>query len=89
MNTKDALRMAVVAIDGIDLIQRLTKFGGAGATSALASISNVAGLLQAGAEGKLTSAEVASELLEMRDRLADNDSAADAELMAKFDNTDG
>lgn len=84
-HTKEALKMAAIAIDGLEMIQGLTRFGGPGATAALATISNIVGTLQHGLDGKTTPDAVASELDALRAQLLNNDDAADAELREKFD----
>ncbi len=85
MNTRDALRMAQLAIDSLGMIQGLTRHSGGGATAALASISHIVGTLQSGLDGKATPAEIATQLLELRERISDNDAAANAAVDAKFD----
>lgn len=89
MNAKDALKIAEIAIDHLDVIQDLTKFAGAGASAALASISHIVGILKAGVDGKVAAADVARELAELRTRLAANDTAADTALDKKFRGGDG
>lgn len=87
-HTKDALKMASLAIDSLETIQRLTQFGGGGATAALASISHLVGILQHGLEGKATPLDVYREIGALRARIGDNDAAADAALAAKFDTSE-
>lgn len=84
-HVKSAFRIAELALDSLETIQRLTHFGGEGATAALASISNIVGVLQDGIAGKSSPADVERELAELKTHLADNDSAADAALRQKFD----
>lgn len=82
--TKDALKMAGLAIDGLELIQSLTGVGGDKAAAALRSIDKVVASLRDGLDGKTTPDVVAHELDALRASLLNNDDAADAALRDKF-----
>ena len=82
--TKKALRMAEVAIDGLEVIQGMTKVGGDKAADALRAIGAVIDVLQEGFDGKATSDDVANQLDVLRAELLNNDAAADAALKARF-----
>lgn len=87
MTTRDALKMAAVAIDGLELIQRLTKVGGDKAGAALATIDSLVASLQAGLDGKLSPQAVLARIDLLRDSIRANDAAADAAAAAKFGGT--
>lgn len=84
MTTKDALRMAGLAIDGLEIIQGMTKIGGDRAAAALKAIDKVVTSLRDGLDGVASPQAVANELDALRNSLAENDAAADAALREKF-----
>ena len=85
MNIKDALRMAALGVDGLQLIQNLTSVGGDKAEAALKAIDAIVQSLQDGFDGTTTPDVVATELDVLRTRLAQNDEAALARLRERFD----
>lgn len=84
MNTKDALKMAAVAIDGLEVIQSMTRIGGDRAADALAAIDRVVASLRDGLGGKASAQAVANEIDALFNGLAANDAAADAALAERF-----
>lgn len=82
--TKKALRMAELAIDGLEVIQGLTKLGGEKAEHALQAIGKIVDTLQSGFDGKATATDVGEMLDLLRAELLNNDAAADAALKARF-----
>lgn len=82
--TKDALKMAELAIDGLELIQGLTRIGGDKAAAALRAIDKVVSTLHDGMDGKTTPDIVAHELDALRADLLNNDADADAALRERF-----
>lgn len=85
MTTKDALRMAGLAIDGLEIIQGMTKIGGDRAAAALKAIDKVVNSLRDGLDGVASPQAVANELDALRNSLAENDASADTALREKFD----
>lgn len=83
--TKEALKMAAVAIDGLELIQGMTGVGGDRAAAALRAIDKVVATLRDGIDGKTSPEIVARDLDALRAQLLDNDAEADAALKARFD----
>lgn len=84
MNTKDALKMIGVALDGLDVIQGITRVGGLEASKALATIGKVVSTLQEGMSGRASAQAVSAEIDELFASLASNDAAADEALREKF-----
>ncbi len=84
VTTKQALKMAGVAIDGLAVIQGLSKVGGDKAAAALSAIGTVVETLQDGLAGKATPEVVAGDIAALVKRISDNDAAADAALAARF-----
>lgn len=84
MTTKSALRMAAVAIDGLEIIQGMTKVGGPRAAAALQAIDKVVSALKDGLDGVASPQAVANEIEALKTLLAENDTAADAALREKF-----
>lgn len=82
--TKDALKMAALAIDGLEVIQGLTKIGGDKAAKALEAIDKVVATLRDGLDGHTSPEIVGHELDALRAELLNNDAAADAALRDKF-----
>lgn len=82
---KDALKMAGLAVDGLELIQGLTGVGGLPAAKALQAIDKVVKTLRDGMEGKTSPEIVARDLDSLRAELLNNDAAADAALREKFE----
>lgn len=84
MNARDVLKMADVALDGIELIQQLTKVGGEKAAASLAAVGSVVTALIAGFDGKLSPQSVLAHIEVLHDGLRGNDAAADAAVAKKF-----
>lgn len=82
--TKTALKMAEVAIDGLEVIQAMTKIGGDKAAAALQAIDKVVSTLRDGLDGVASPQTVVLELDALRAQLLSNDAAADAALRARF-----
>lgn len=81
---KDVLKVAAMAIDGLDVIQGLTGFGGAKADAALDAIAKVVQALKDGFAGNTTPDIVASELAVLKHALSANDEEADRRVDARF-----
>lgn len=84
MNAKDVLKMIGVAIDGLDVIQGITRIGGMDASKALTTIGKVVSTLQEGLTGRASAQAVSAEIDELFTALASNDTAADEALRDKF-----
>jgi hypothetical protein len=82
--TKEALRMAGLAVDAIGMIQGYTKLGGDKAAAALKAIGAIVSAVQGGLDGKAAPDEVARDLQALYSGLEDNDAAADSALDRKF-----
>lgn len=82
--TKDALRMAGLAIDGLEIIQGMTKIGGDRAAAALRAIDKVVASLRDGLDGIASPQAVANEIEALRNSLTANDAGVDAALRDKF-----
>ena len=84
MNTKAALQMASLAIDGLEVIQGITRIGGDTAANALAAIDKIVATLKDGLAGKASPQAVALEIDQLFAAIAGNDAAADSALRDKF-----
>lgn len=84
MNTKTALQMAGLAIDGLQVIQSMSRVGGDKAAAALAAIDKVVATLRDGLDGKASPQAVTGEIDALFAALVGNDEAADAALKARF-----
>lgn len=84
MNAKDALKMLGVVVDGVQVIQGMTKVGGDRAEAALAAIDKIVSTLRQGIDGVATPQAVAIEIEALRASLVENDAAADVALREKF-----
>lgn len=84
MTTKAALQMFGVVIDGLDVIQGITRVGGMDATKALATIGKVVSTLQEGMNGRASAQAVSAEIDQLFVDLAQNDASADEALKEKF-----
>lgn len=84
MNAKQALAMAGLAIDGLEVIQAMTRLGGDKAQAALQSIDKVIATLKEGMDGKAPQQAVSGEIDALFIALAGNDEAADQALLARF-----
>lgn len=82
--TKEALRMAGLAIDALELIQGYTKLGGSKAAVALKTIDAIVTTVRDGLDGKATPDEVAHDLQVLYVGLEANDATADTALDRKF-----
>lgn len=85
---KDVFRMASIMIDGLEVIQGLTKIGGTRAAEALQAIDKIVLALHDGLDGKTTPDIVESEVKALRQAFATKDAAAEARLRSRFDNSD-
>lgn len=84
MKAKDALQAVVIAIDGLQVIQGMTRLGGDKAAAALAAIDKVVASLKDGLDGKASPQAVSGEIDQLFAELVGNDQAADAALKARF-----
>jgi hypothetical protein len=84
MNAKTALQMAGLAIDGLEVLQAMTKVGGDKAEAALQAIDKVIATLKEGMDGKASPQAVSGEIDALFLALAGNDEAADQALRTKF-----
>lgn len=85
---KDALRMAAIAIDGLEVIQSLTQVGGPSATAALAAIDKIVSALRDGFDGKTAPEIVAHEIKALHATLAADDAEADEIIRKRLDTAD-
>lgn len=82
--TKDALRIAGIAIDALQMIQGLTKVGGDKAAAALEAIDKVVTSVNDGVAGNTSPELVERDLDALRAELLNNDAAIDARLRERF-----
>jgi hypothetical protein len=68
----------------VGVVQAATNLGGPMAATAIKVLEAAVKAIGAGAEGKLTNAQVMAELAKLKSMLASNDAAADAALRARF-----
>lgn len=83
MNAREGLTMAGVALDAVELIDKLVHAGG----PAEAIVEGLKGLLVSlrdGVAGKTSPQVVMSHLDSLQHKLAEQDAAADAELAGRF-----
>jgi len=86
---QDALKFADVFFDNLDGMQALTQFGSEGASAALATLSNVIGILQNARDGKIAPVDADAEIKTLLGGRAENRAAARARLDKKFDKSEG
>ena len=84
MNLKTALKVADLVVDGLDVIQGITRIGGDDAAKALAAIDKVIATLKEGMNGTASPQAVSAEIDALFVSIASNDNAADAALKKKF-----
>lgn len=83
-SARHALDMAKVAVDGLELIEKITNVGGDKADAILAATKAAIVALREGFDGKTSPQIVLSQLEALHDSLRLNDAAADAALRSKF-----
>lgn len=81
---RKALKMAEVALDGLDFIETLTHVGGDKAEAALKVAHATIAALKDGFAGKLDPQAVIAQIDTLRDGLKANDDAADKALAERF-----
>lgn len=81
---RTALKIADVAITGLEMIEKLTNVGGDKAEAALAGVRAAIELLKKGLAGEATPQAVLTQIETLSSDLAANDAAADAAVDAKF-----
>lgn len=84
IDVKDALKIADVAFDALQVIQALTGVGGDKAADALAKIDRIVSAIHDGAAGKTSPEIVASDIAALAHSLELNDDAAMRRLKARF-----
>jgi hypothetical protein len=83
MTARDALKMAGVAIDGIDLLAHLAGIGGP-ADAVLTAVKTGLEALAKGNAGTMSAQAVVAQLDLLHDGIKANNAAADAYEAAKF-----
>lgn len=84
ISLKDAAKMIEVALEGVLMLQRVTKVGGDKAGDALQIVDAGLSSIADGFSGKTDPSVVQAELKALVDGIASDDTQADSDLDSKF-----
>lgn len=84
MNAKEALKLAALGLDALQIIQSLTRIGGDKAQQSLEAIDRITTTIQNGVEGRASLEAVTNELEHLKASIEANDDTFDRRLRERF-----